>query len=152
MDQLLSSSTAPDLAIAILLLAPLVIYAAVQGAGLLVVIIHALLISGFLFLIFPYQQEIAAFSPWAPFVLFIALVVLSGLVLYRSVGPGSASHKPLHIAIAASALTLLLISFSYHVVPIEQFYDFGASFDQFFGSVHNFFWITALAILALFVV
>jgi hypothetical protein len=153
LEEMLSLAMAPDLAVVTVLLAVLIIYGVIQGTGVLLSVALALPIAGFLYQVFPYQLELASLSPWSPPVLFILLVLFTIWILQRTIGLASGSNRPIHIVITAVALTALLISFSYHVVLLpEGLYDFGNTFDAFFGSTTNFFWIVALALLTLFVV
>ncbi len=154
--ELLNSAFATDVAIIVLLITIFTIYAALRGTGLLISLLISLPIAGFLYNIFPYNDQVqsllpATFEPWTPFVTLFLFLILLMLILRRSVGSMHGSRRPIHIAITAVALTVLGISFSYHVVPIEHLYDFGATFDGFFESPSSFFWVMTLSLMALFV-
>jgi len=149
---LLSLTPAADFAVVGILVALFILYAFWQGTGLLITIALSLPIAGFLFLIFPYKTQLEMLTPWAPLLLFIGLVVAALWVLQKTIGTASGSSRALHIVTTAITLTLLLITFSYHIVPIENIYNFGSTFDSLFAPATNFFWVVALAILALFVV
>lgn len=152
MEQFLNISSTADVAILGILIALFIIYAVWQSTGLLLSLALSLPIAGFLFTAFPYHSELTSIAPWSPLVLFALLVLLTLWIFQRTVGIASGSGRPIHIVTTAIALAVLLISFSYHVVPLEGIYDFGSTFDSFFGSTTYFFWIVALAMLALFVV
>jgi len=156
-EETLSMAIAPDLAIFLLLAAILIIYAVVQGTGLLISVAIALPISAFLYSFFPYHAEMttalpAMLQPWAAIILFIVFTLFILWVLQRTIGLANGSDRPIHIVATAIALTLLIVAFTYHVIPIEGIYDFGSAFDDFFESSATFFWIVALVLLAFFVV
>lgn len=156
MEQFLTSSSITDVAILGVLIALFIIYAAWQSTGMLLSIAIALPIAGMLYLFFPYLAEVQQLLPlpdtWTQLIVFGIFLLAALWILQRTIGLASGSGRPLHIVTTAIALSVLLISFSYHVVPIEQLYDFGATFDGIFASTSHFFWILALALLALFVV
>ena len=154
MDQLIGAAASTDWAIVIALLVASAGYSYWKGTGFIISLILAMPIAGFLYTVFPYHEALANFvSPtFEPIVLFFALLLAVLFIMHRTTGFAVGSDKPLHIAGASVILTIMLIGFSYHIVPIEQFYNFGPSFDAFFGSVANFFWVTTIAIFALFVV
>lgn len=152
MEQFIQLGTAADIVVFGTLVGLFVVYAVWQHTGLLLSLALSLPIAGFLFLLFPYRLALDAFSPWAPLGLFALFVLCTLWVFQRTVGIASGSGRPLHIVTTALALAVLLIAFSYHVVPLNGLYDFGSTFDSFFGSTTGFFWIVTLAMLALFVV
>jgi len=157
MENILSSSGMTDIAILGVLIALFIIYAVWRNTGLLLSVSIALPIAGFVYQIFPYHENVASFlptalAPWASLVLFCLFLLFALWILQRTIGAAFGSGRPLHIVTTSVALAVLLISFSYHVVPIENIYDFGSSFDSFFGSINTFFWVVSLALLALFVV
>ena len=156
MDALLTIVSNADFAIAGLMLATCILYAAWRGTDLLLSIIISLLLAGFVYQSFPYHSVIASFFPSAftPIVsigLFIALVFIMLSILRRAIGVANGNNRPIHIFIISVVLTALLISFSYHIVPIAPLYDFGDIFDTLFESGASFFWIIAFALLSLFV-
>lgn len=155
--ELLNSAFTTDVAVIVILIAIFVIYAVFRSTGLLISILLSLPIAGFLYNIFPYYTTVQsllpkAFEPWVPFVILFLFIVPLMLVLHRSVGPVHGSRRPIHITITAVALTVVVISFSYHVIPIDSLYDFGATFDGFFESSQSLFWFVSVALLALLVV
>jgi len=157
MENILSLAGATDTAILGVLVAIFIIYAVWKSTGLLISIVISLPIAGFIYKIFPYHSEVANFfssslAPWTALVLFILLTLITLWILQRTIGPASGNGRPIHIVTVAVALAVILISFSYHVVPIDGLYDFGGTFDTFFGSPTSFFWVLTLALLALFVV
>ena len=157
MEQLLSLGNVTDITILGVLVATFIIYAVWRNTGPLLSTAPALPIAGFVHQIFPYHNEVASFFPnafvqWVPLVIFSLFLLLTLWILQRTIGSAFGSERPLHIVTTSVALAVLLISFSYQVVPLENIYDFGSTFDGFFGSPIIFFWIVALALLALFVV
>lgn len=156
MEQFLTSSALTDVAILGVLIALFILYAAWQSTGILLSIAIALPIAGFLYSLFPYVPEVQGFLPvpdtWANIFVFAIFLIASLWVLQRTIGFASGNGRPLHIVTTALALSALLIAFSYHIVPIDQLYNFGATFDAVFDSPSHFFWIVTLALLALFVV
>ncbi|PCI28308.1 hypothetical protein COB52_03855 [Candidatus Kaiserbacteria bacterium] len=147
LDALLSSQMAPDLAIALLMVSVFVIYGVVYGTGKLKSLLIALPISGFVFSAFPYTESIS--SDWAPLGVFLIILFIAMWVLGKTLGSASGNGRLIHIFATAISLTALLIFFAHHVVPIN--YAFGNSFDIIFASTTNFFWIIAIAIVAVFV-
>ena len=153
--ELLSFAGATDLAIAGVLIALLIFYSWWRGTGSLVLTAIAMPLAGFFFTLFPYHSELNSISPLGTLtdpLFFIFLLVLGVWVIRRTIGAGFGGTRPMHVIFTSFALTLLLITFSYHVVPIESVYDFGPLFDSIFGPEVHSFWISAIAMLALFVV
>jgi len=156
MDALLTVVSNADFAITGVLLATCILYAAWRGTDLLLSIIISLLLAGFVYQAFPYHSEIAALfsstlAPLVSLVLFFFIVLIMLSILRRAIGVANGNGRPIHILIISIVVTTLLISFSYHVVPIDQLYDFGDMFDTLFESGASFFWIVAFALLSLFI-
>ena len=144
-----------DITIVAVIMTICVVYALWRDTGLLVSTALALPIAGFMYALFPYTESITALLPLgttgASLLLFTLFVLLTLWIFQRTTGIASGSERPLHIVITATSLTTLLIGFAYHVVPIETLHDFGPTFDSLFASATHFFWIAAVALLALFI-
>tara|TARA_B100000745_G_scaffold292473_1_gene233349 strand:+ start:8013 stop:8486 length:474 start_codon:yes stop_codon:yes gene_type:complete len=156
MEGLLSSSIAPDLAILILLTSVFIIYGIMEGSGILVSTIIAAPIAGLLYLIFPYHAELLAVMPsglaaWVPLLLFGIFIWFTLWIQHRTVGIARGSGRPFYVVVVSTLLALLLISFTYHIVPIDSLYSFSSTFDTLFESTTSLFWILIIALFALFV-
>lgn len=157
MNTLVSFGAATDITITATLVAVCVVYSLWKNTGPLLSIALSLPIAGFFFTLFPYREEMLILishsaAPWLSLVLFLLFLVLALWILQRIVGTPIGKDNTFHIITTSIALTILLIAFWYHIDSLEKIYDFGSPFDSLFGSSTNFFWITILAILALFVV
>lgn len=157
LQETLSLAMASDVAVVILMIAIFILYAVIRGTGLLHLIALSLPIAGFLYSVFPYKDAVLSFvpeylDPWGLVLVFVVFVLFALWSLYRIIGPANGGKGALQVVVTAVVLTLMIIFFSYHVISLENLYNFGESFDSFFSSTTNFFWALALALLALFVV
>lgn len=153
--ELIGSLGITDITIIAVIMTLLVVYAIWQGTGLLVSLGLSLPIAGFIYSYFPYHSGLQEMLPLPPEsvgpLFFVFLTLMALWIIQRTTGMASGSERSLNIVITAAALTTLVVAFSYHVFPGSSIYDFGPAFDSFFGSAKNFFWIVALALLALFI-
>ena len=147
MQQLFGFATT-DLAVVGTLLAIFILYSLWQGTERLLSLLLALPVAGFLYIIFPYQSWVTSFVPAEVVFLIFTLVIL--WIVKSAVGGFRGGNTPVHILGVSVVLTLLLIVFSYNIIPIEEFYDFKEPFDTFFESTKTLFWITVLALGVLF--
>jgi hypothetical protein len=157
MSELLSTAVVADAAVVAVLFAIFILYAVWQDMGALIVTAIALPVAAFLFGAFPYTESIAEWFPeslrdFTPLALFIVFLLLCVWIVRRTVGTGVGGKRALHVLAVSAALTAMVIAFTYHVVSVAPIYDFSPMFDSIFGSTTYFFWIIALALLALFVV
>ena len=153
--EFLSSVAASDLAVIGIMIALFALYSWWQDTGVVILIAISMPIAGFFFNYFPYHDafaELTHLGSFSQILFFIVLLALSAWIVRRTVGIGIGGTRPIHVITTSLALAILIVSFSYHIIPIDGIYEFGPFFDSIFGSVTNFFWITALALLALFVV
>ena len=141
-----------DIAIVAVLFGAAFGYSVWRGTGLLTTALFALPIAALVFTFFPYDAYsiplISATGTFAEITLFILLFALFMGVLHRATGGIRTGNRTLHSATIAVLFTFVLLSFSYHIVPIQTFYEFGPLIENVFASANNLFWILILALLA----
>lgn len=157
LQETLSLAMASDVAVIILMIAIFILYAVIRGTGLLHLLALSLPIAGFLYLVFPFKDTVISLFPeylssWGLLLIFLVFVLFALWALYRIIGPANGGKRAFQVVVTAVVLTLMIVFFSYHVVSLENLYNFGESFDAFFSSSTNFFWALTLALVALFVV
>ncbi len=149
-------TNASDLAIVGMLCAVLILVAVTRGGtGLLVLGGIALVLGGFITSIFPYTDTLATTlgipAVWGGMLVLLLATLGSVLLLRNTVGYGLGSSSPRAIIGTAVALTALVIAFSYHIVPLDVVYNFGAPFDAVFAPAAHFFWIVIAALVLFFI-
>lgn len=137
-------------------------YAMVRGRRALVSLILGLYLALLVSLTFPFQEELASFAgdnEQTHTFLLIGIFVLAaalGTLLFEKLlyqdyfeSAFESFPKKLLLAFLASALVM---SYSYHVLPLTNFFDPGAPASMLFGPAEYFFWWLIIPLVGLFVV
>lgn len=134
-------------------------YAMAKGRYALINVIFALYLALLVSVEFPYYQELMAGQgeqgAIAKILVFLAFVV-AGVILMRRHIPGD-DYEPafqgLRKKILLSAMaTVLVMTFSFHVLPVTEILTPGTPIQSLFASPEYFFWWLFLPLVALFFV
>jgi len=131
------------------------------GKGRAATFIISLYVSTFLYLFFPYFEKLKGLvetesgTIGIELSLFIAFLIITNIIIGRLIG-GVFSVSTLYswfegILLSISGTVLVLI-FSYHIIPITQIYDFSPYLDALFEPAeYLFFWLSAPLLALIFV-
>ena len=118
------------------------------GKGAIITLIFSLYIGLLTYLHFPYIEQFLFFNEtetqlfFSNAIIFIAFVIISYIILGRVVYSdfSEKTHEQLlEAGLLSAAATLLLLAFSYQVLPITTLYNFGEPVDALFESSTFFF-------------
>lgn len=135
------------------------VYAMIKGRYALVNLIFALYLALLVSVEFPYYRDLMSgegeSGAVAKILVFLAFVI-AGIVLMRRHIPGD-DYEPafqgLGKKILLSAMaTILVMTFSFHVLPVTEILTPGTPIQALFASPEYFFWWLFLPLLALFFV
>lgn len=144
--QTLAGISADFLILAIIFLA-IFFYGFFRGKEKIISLILSLYISAFLYIYSGFLNSIILFKQnqsqmvLSKIVVFLAVAVLIHFLLNRFVRglySGSRFRNILENVLLSLSATGLLISFSYHIIPIQKFYNFSPAIDQIFASSLSF--------------
>ena len=119
------------------------------GKRRIIALIISLYIASFVYLQFPYIEKILSFDAGVFGVTAVVVSVFSVffIVLYitvhrvvRASFPLRSGRRWLEAALLGIFSTTLVLALSYHVIPIEEIYDFSEPIDHLFESTEFFFW------------
>lgn len=124
-------------------------------------VIISLYLAYALFIVFPYADRLSEIineeilSPLMAgsivfFVLFIIIYLIASRIICAEFTTRGA-RRWLEAGILSAVTTTLLLAFSYHILPIEEIYDFGEQIDILFASEQYFFWWLVVPFLGIFI-
>ncbi|MBI4086643.1 hypothetical protein HY416_01525 [Candidatus Kaiserbacteria bacterium] len=137
----------------------LLAYAAIRGNRALITLLLGLYIALLVSLKFPYYDAIYGVlsrgesgAPIAAIIVFVIFTVLATLLFgrllprdYREIYEG----VPKKILLAVLA-TILVMAYSYHVLPVTALFDPGSAVGALFSPPQYFFWLLLLPLIGLF--
>jgi hypothetical protein len=135
------------------------LYAMAKGKYSLINVIFALYLALLISIEFPYYDKIgsggAEGGAMAKILLFIAIVV-AGVMLFRRHIPGDDYEPAFHgfgkKVLLASMATILVMTFSFHALPVTDIITPGSPIQSLFAPEQHFFWWLTLPLIALFFV
>lgn len=133
-------------------------YAMAKGRYALINLIFALYLALLVSVEFPYYQKLAGQGEQgavAKILVFVAFVI-AGIILMRRHIPGD-DYEPAFQGIRKKILlsamaTILVMIFSFHVLPVTELITPGGPIQALFASTEYFFWWLFLPLVALFFV
>lgn len=137
----------------------LLIYGMMKGRYALINVIFALYLALLISIEFPYYQSIgsadAEGGAMAKILLFVAIVV-AGVILLRRHIPGD-DYEPAFQGlfkkiILAVMATVLVMTFSFHALPVTEIITPGTPIQSLFAPEQNFIWWLILPLIVLFFV
>lgn len=142
----LAGISADFLILAIIFLA-IFFYGFFRGKEKIVSLILSFYISAFLYIYSGFLNSIILFKQnqsqmvLSKIVIFLIVAAILHFLLNRFVRglySGSRFRNILENILLSLSATCLLISFSYHIIPIQKFYNFSTAVDQIFASSFSF--------------
>jgi len=119
------------------------------GKRQIITLLFSLYFASFISLQFPYTElllgsragdiELAAGVVAAVFIFFIILYVIFNRVT-KTMFFNSSASRWVEASILSAVTTTLILSLSYHVLPVVVVYDFSPAIDMFFEPKEYFFW------------
>ena len=128
-----------------------------KGRYTLVTIIFSLYLAVLLINEFPYLDKIIALSPFESAVtqtVFFIILTLVSFFLFRRHIPGDDHEKTFENfpvkALLAIAATIVIMAFTYNVLPLAEFFDSNTPLEKLFANENYFFWWLLLPLIVLF--
>ncbi|MBX4210628.1 hypothetical protein KW783_01510 [Candidatus Parcubacteria bacterium] len=135
------------------------IYCIRYGRSSLVALVLAFYPAILLFETFPYIRKVTLVSDAGSgivinnLIIFLVFLSASFIAVRRVIGHDySQGYKRYFESIILSlAATILVVTVTYHVVPIGKLYNFSAAFDVFFAGTAAYFWSLLIPLILIFI-
>lgn len=137
----------------------LLAYTMIKGRYALINLIFALYLALLITIEFPYYKNLMAGegeSGAVAKILIFLVFVIAGIMLMRRHIPGD-DYEPAFFGLKKKILlaamgTILVMTFSFHVLPVTEIITPGTPIQELFANPNHFFWWLFLPLLALFFV
>ena len=155
-----ATSLSVDVVIIIAVFVSLFGFAVVYGKRRIMTFIMSLYLTYGLFIVFPYANKLTGFvseETFSPLTLgvsvfsvlfFVIYIILNDIICAEFTTEGV--RRWVEAGTLSAVATALIFAFSYHVLPIEEIYNFGDQIDVLFSSEQSFFWWLAVPLLGIF--
>jgi phage-related holin len=148
-----------ELAVPLVIFIALLIYSVIRGQRALTSVLLSLYISLLVSLEFPYYDVVASkltfMSGEAVRMLLFGVFTALGTILMEKILSRlldeTAFEGITKKAILAVLVTILLLSYSYHVLPLTKLIDPGSQMSALFGPKEYFFWWLTIPLIGLFI-